>query len=119
MNERTQISPVTLALWALGAYIVIKYVLPLITTLGKGASAAVNTVSSGIAQTYVGLTSGPDIQLIGGIYLPDGSTIPIQSIVSQNITPDAAGNVHFIWAGTKYQLLPGVDPYGNYQAVGM
>lgn len=75
------------------------------------AGAAV--ITEPLARAYVNLTSGPPVQVLGAVKLPDGRQIRIQQIV------DAGGRITgaglFTWGGAQYQIS-GRDASGAYVA---
>ena len=89
------------------------------TQIPKAASAATGAVAQGIANVWlslpvVGLGSAQTI--LGNAKLPDGSLVPLNSLVGSirqdtNNPPNVYANV----GGNIYQLSPS-DAQGNYPA---
>lgn len=81
--------------------------------LAAAGSAATNAVSSGLANAYVSLTSGPGIQAQGGITMPDGSFLPASVVTMTFNTQANAGE--FTYQGQQY-LTQSRDANGNWIA---
>lgn len=96
------------------AYLFYKYVWPL---LHKGT----DKISTGIADTYVALTSGPAIQAANQVMLPDGTDIPMQQVgatgtLKDTTQPDGTPSATFTWKGVSYTIVGGADETGTYYA---
>ena len=100
-----------LAAAGLGAYVFVRYVVPLLNT-GQQATQA---VSQGIANFWLNLTNPgvlqPESQTMlipGNILFPNGNSVPIANIQNQSgiwSATDSAGNLYFTYQGsTVYQL---------------
>ena len=83
---------------------------PLVNAVGAGVNAA----TSGIANAYVGLTSGPGAQLSAAVLMPDGSNFPAGNLSSMGVQ-SGAGSLTFQSGGQTYSLSP-ADANGNYVA---
>jgi hypothetical protein len=80
----------------------------------RTATAARDTVASGIADFWVTLTSGPSMGgVLGNVVFPDGRMSPL---AGYPVRTDTQGNVYINTGGVVYQLQPS-DAQGNWPAV--
>jgi hypothetical protein len=111
-------SLLNLAMVAGVGYLALKYVVPLLSTLGKGATAARDTLATGVAKALVGSTQ----KVVGSVVLSTGQEIPLASVqntvrttggfLPDGVTPD----VRFQYQGTTWQFLGPADETGTYYA---
>lgn len=95
-----------------GAYVVYKYVLPLFTSIGQAGAAAINPLTTGIANLFPGTSSS--VQVLNTVLMPDGSSFPASNLSSLGFQT-VNGQAQFTWNGSLYALTPQVN--GQYQAI--
>lgn len=127
MRRRRRRNPVkawTAAQWALlagAAWLVYKYVWPVISTAATGVQSATGAVSAAIANAYVAATSGPAIAATHQVMLPDGTDIPMQQIgatgtLKDTTQPGGATSATFTWNGVNYVIVGPSDASGTFYA---
>lgn len=106
--------------WA-GGLAAVAYLLYKVAKASQTVTAATGTVAQGIANVwlslpYFGLGDGQTI--LGNLKLPDGTLIPLQSLVgggNLRQDPPPGTNTYANVNGAFYQLSPS-DASGNYPA---
>jgi hypothetical protein len=86
----------------------------LLSKASKVAGAAVDTVSTAIANDYIALTQGPPMQAAGSVDDQAGNVLG--PIANFNSSHDAQGNTYLAINGYWYQLGPR-DASGNFTAI--
>lgn len=85
---------------AIAAYLILQ-------KLNSGVASLTNPLSTGAANAFVNLTSGPGAQATGSVRLPDGSSIPMADITITNMSTNQAS-----YGGSTYTLSE--DANGDY-----
>ena len=108
--------------WAIGVagvgYVLYKLVNKVPQAVTAAASAATNAVSQTIANTWLSLPViglGQGITILGNMKLPDGTLVPMQSLVGNLRQAQDTTDTYASYAGNLYQLSPS-DAQGNYPA---
>jgi hypothetical protein len=105
---------------AVGGYLLLKYVLPGISSVANAASAGTNAISSGIASVinWAAGTSAPSpAPLTGsrGVNMPDGSVVPLSLFTDISANPTSTA-LYGVYQGTMYTISGPLDANGNYTA---
>lgn len=100
----------SLALLAGGAYIVGKYLVPLLS----GVSRATDAATSALANAYVRLTGEGQMIPQGSILLPTGEWVPVANL--QVMSMPGSSNAFFQYGGVNYYLTTPHDSNGNWAA---
>lgn len=82
--------------------------------VGDAAGAGIEAVSTGIANTWVALTSSPRIQVLGNVSFPDGVRVALSALT---VKTDSQGMVYTMRNGHLYKLLPHDSLTGDWPAV--
>jgi hypothetical protein len=104
--------------WALGVGGVGYLLYKSFSKVPQAAAAAVNAVSTGIAEIWLNLPFvglPPNMTLLGQIQLPDGSEVALSSLPAGKIRQGSDGSVLANVNGNIYQLSPS-NAAGNYPA---
>lgn len=123
MAQRSSINAESVLYLALGAaavYVLVKYVLPSVKSLGTAATAATNATAGGIASVInwaTGVSAPSPAALTGqrGVVMPDGSIVPLSSFQGIVASADST-QLYGIYNGTDYTISGPVDANGNYTA---
>jgi hypothetical protein len=101
----------TVLLLGVGAYFLYKTLEPLLSGIGSGAAAAVDSGTSAIANLFPG--TSPSVQVQGTVNLPNGLTAPISSLQSNGFNADGSLNMSDA-SGNTYAVTSLGN--GTYQA---
>lgn len=118
-SSRSSYNVLTLAAVAVGAYVVWKYLLPVLQTAMQGAGAAANAVTNAGVDAYFALNPlPPPIQVNTaqrGVNMPGGSIVPLSSFQQIMASPDST-QLYGTYGGTRYTISGPLDANGNYTA---
>jgi hypothetical protein len=107
-------SLLTWGMIAIGGYVLIKYILPMIQGIGQAGATAVNAVTTPIANLFPGTSPQVNTGSTGlTVLFPDGSSIPVNQINMSFVN----GQAQFTYNGALYALTPQVN--GVYNAIAL